>query len=164
MSISIIMGSDSDFDVAKPAIDTAKQFGIDVDVRVLSAHRSPIQTADYVKKAEQSGTKVFIAFAGKAAHLAGAIAANTARPVIGVPVKSSTLGGIEALLSTVEMPSGVPVATVAINGGKNAALLAIQMLAIDDKDLYKRICAYKKDMEGAVLDKDSAIQERLKKD
>ncbi len=153
MKISILMGSDSDLDVAKPAIEVAKNFGVDVDVKVLSAHRTPKQTMEYVEKSEKDGTEVFIAFAGKAAHLAGAIAASTIRPVIGVPVKSSTLGGLEALLSTVEMPSGVPVATVAINGGKNAALLAIQMMAIKYPELSDKLRQYKKDMENMVLEK-----------
>ncbi len=159
MKVSIIMGSDSDLEVAKPAIQTLKDFGVDVEVKVLSAHRTPVQTHEYVRDAEKSGTEVFIAFAGKAAHLAGAIAAGTIRPVIGVPVKSSHLGGLEALLSTVEMPSGVPVATVAINGGKNAALLAIQILACKYIELDDKLKKYKDDMEKTVLAKNPIMED-----
>ncbi len=153
------MGSDSDFEVAKSAIDTLKDFGIAVDVKVLSAHRTPVQTHEYVRSAEMNGTEVFIAFAGKAAHLAGAIAAGTIRPVIGVPVKSSHLGGLEALLSTVEMPSGVPVATVAINGAKNAAILAIQMLSLKYSELDDKLKKYKEDMEKKVLAKNPIMED-----
>ncbi len=158
MKVSIIMGSDSDLEVAKGAIKTFNDFGIDVDVKVLSAHRTPVQTQEYVKNAEEDGIEVFIAFAGKAAHLAGAIAANTIRPVIGVPVRSSHLGGLEALLSTVEMPSGVPVATVAINGAKNAAILAIQILACKYPSVEDKMKQYKKEMEKAVLAKNPIME------
>lgn len=159
MKVSILMGSDSDFAVAKDGIETLKNFGIETDVKVLSAHRTPIQTHEYVKKAESEGTEVFIAFAGKAAHLAGAVAAGSIRPVIGVPIKSSTLGGLEALLSTVEMPSGVPVATVAINGAKNAALLAVQILACKYPALEEKMRAYKLQMEQDVLAKNPIMEE-----
>ncbi len=157
--VSILMGSDSDFDVAKAGIDTLKEFGVAVDVKVLSAHRTPVQTHEYIVNAEKEGTEVFIAFAGKAAHLAGAVAANTIRPVIGVPIKSSHLGGLEALLSTVEMPSGVPVATVAINGAKNAALLAIQMLSLKYPELDTKLKEYKENMEKTVMAKNPIMED-----
>ncbi|MDO4772095.1 MAG: 5-(carboxyamino)imidazole ribonucleotide mutase [Bacillota bacterium] len=158
MKVSMLMGSDSDFEVAKVGIETLKDFGVAVDVKVLSAHRTPVQTHDYIKEAEKSGTEVFIALAGKAAHLAGAVAAGTIRPVIGVPIKSSHLGGLEALLSTVEMPSGVPVATVAINGAQNAALLAVQMLANKYPELDEKLRAYKAKMEREVLAKNPIME------
>lgn len=161
MKIALLMGSDSDFEVAKPAIDVIREFGEEVDVRILSAHRTPSGLVSYIKEREKAGVKVFIAFAGKAAHLAGSIAANTIRPVIGVPVKSSTLGGLEALLSTVEMPSGVPVATVAINGAKNAGLLALQILAAGDEVLSNRLLQYKVAMEEEIEKKNAALAERL---
>lgn len=161
MKISLLMGSDSDLETAKPAIDTVKDFGVEIEVKILSAHRTPKQTMDYIKNSEESGTEVYIAFAGKAAHLAGAIAASTIRPVIGVPVKSSTLGGLEALLSTVEMPSGVPVATVAVNGSKNAALLAIQILAIKYPVLSEKLKKYKEKMAEEIMKKNDALADML---
>lgn len=161
MKIALLMGSDSDFEVAKPAIDVIREFGEEVDVRILSAHRTPSKLTSYIKEKEEAGVKVFIAFAGKAAHLAGSIAANTIRPVIGVPVKSSTIGGLEALLSTAEMPSGVPVATVAINGAKNAGLLALQILAAGDEKLSAKLLKYKADMEEEIEEKNAKLNASL---
>ena len=133
--IGLVMGSDSDLPVVEKAIGTLKEYGVPFEVHVYSAHRTPVPAADFARNAREAGFGAIIAFAGKAAHLAGAIAANTTLPVVGVPVKSSNLDGIDALLSTVQMPSGIPVATVAIDGAVNAALLCIQMLAIEDKEL-----------------------------
>lgn len=151
------MGSDSDLPVAEKAIDTLKELGVPYEVHVYSAHRTPIQAADFSVNARKNGFGAIIAFAGKAAHLAGALAANTTLPVIGVPVKSSTLDGLDALLSTVQMPSGIPVATVAIDGAQNAALLACQMLSIEDEEVAKRL-QDKRDADAKkVLEKDAAI-------
>ena len=155
--IGIVMGSDSDLPVAEKAIDTLKELGVPYEVHVYSAHRTPIQAADFSVNARKNGFGAIIAFAGKAAHLAGALAANTTLPVIGVPVKSSTLDGLDALLSTVQMPSGIPVATVAIDGAQNAALLACQMLSIEDEEVAKRL-QDKRDADAKkVLEKDAAI-------
>lgn len=161
MKISLLMGSDSDYEIAKAAIDVIRDFGEEVDVRILSAHRTPSKLLAYIKDREKAGVKVFIAFAGKAAHLAGSVAANTIRPVIGVPVKSSTLGGLDALLSTVEMPSGVPVATVGINGAKNAGLLALQILAAEDEALSAKLLKYKADMEEEIEKRNKNLAEKL---
>ena len=155
------MGSKSDFDVLKPCIKTVKDFGLEIEVHVLSAHRTPEASADFSKNAKANGFGVIICAAGKAAHLAGVIAAHTTLPVIGIPVKSSTLDGLDALLATVQMPSGIPVATVAINGAENAALLAIQMLAINDEELSKKLEEYKKVMEDKIISADSALQEEV---
>ena len=133
--IGIVMGSDSDLAVAEKAADTLKELGVPFEVHVYSAHRTPKEAAEFARTAREKGFGAIIAFAGKAAHLAGSLAAGTCLPVIGVPVKSSTLDGIDALLSTVQMPSGIPVATVAIDGAVNAALLSCQMLAIEDEEL-----------------------------
>ena len=136
--IGIVMGSDSDLAVAEKAADTLKELGVPFEVHVYSAHRTPKEAAEFARTAREKGFGAIIAFAGKAAHLAGSLAAGTCLPVIGVPVKSSTLDGIDALLSTVQMPSGIPVATVAIDGAVNAALLSCQMLAIEDEELAAR--------------------------
>ena len=159
--VAVIMGSDSDFPVVSPAIRRLKQFGIPVEVRVMSAHRTPEAAAEFSKNAEKDGFGVIIAAAGKAAHLAGVLAAHTTLPVIGIPVKSSTLDGLDALLSTVQMPSGIPVATVAIDGAENAALLAVQMLALSDETLKNRLIAMKKTMAEGVLAKDKALADKL---
>jgi 5-(carboxyamino)imidazole ribonucleotide mutase len=151
------MGSDSDLPIAEKAIDTLKELGVPYEVHVYSAHRTPIQAADFSVNARKNGFGAIIAFAGKAAHLAGALAANTTLPVIGVPVKSSTLDGLDALLSTVQMPSGIPVATVAIDGAQNAALLACQMLSIDDEEVANRLQAKREADAKKVLEKDAAI-------
>ena len=155
--IGIVMGSDSDLPIAEKAIDTLKELGVPYEVHVYSAHRTPIQAADFSVNARKNGLGAIIAFAGKAAHLAGALAANTTLPVIGVPVKSSTLDGLDALLSTVQMPSGIPVATVAIDGAQNAALLACQMLSIDDEEVANRLQAKREADAKKVLEKDAAI-------
>ena len=130
MKEAVIMGSKSDLPVLMPAIDTLKDFGIEVEAHIMSAHRTPELAADFAKNAKDKGVEVIIAAAGKAAHLAGVIAGHSILPVIGLPIKSSTMDGLDSLLSTVQMPEGIPVATVAINGAKNAALLAVQILAL----------------------------------
>lgn len=146
--VSIIMGSKSDKPVMEQAHITLKEFGIASEEKVLSAHRNPKKLAAYVKEAGGRGIAVFIAGAGKAAHLPGVIASYTTSPVIGVPIKTSDLGGMDSLLSIVQMPSGVPVATVAINGARNAALLAIQILALQDKALKDKLEQYKEELSG----------------
>ena len=155
--VAIIMGSDSDLPVVKPAADTLKEFGVPFTVRVLSAHRTPEELRSFVSGAAENGYGVIIAAAGKAAHLAGSVAANTVLPVIGIPVKSSTLDGLDALLSTVQMPSGIPVATVAIDGAKNAALLSMQILAVNDAELYAKLAAQRAEASAAVLRKDAQV-------
>ena len=152
------MGSDSDFPVVSPAIRRLKQFGIPVEARVMSAHRTPEAAAEFSKNAEKDGFGVIIAAAGKAAHLA---AAHTTLPVIGIPVKSSTLDGLDALLATVQMPSGIPVATVAIDGADNAAILAAQMLALSDESIAKQLHQMKVDMEQGVAKKNEALQQKV---
>ncbi len=161
MKVALIMGSDSDYDVVKSAIATLKEFGVAVDVRVLSAHRSPNETHEFVLEAEKSGVEVFIACAGKAAHLAGVVASLTAKPVIGLPIKSSFMGGMDSLLSTVQMPSGVPVATVAVNGAVNAAVLAVQILAIKYTELQAKLIDYKQSLADDVDTKNALVQVRL---
>lgn len=159
--VAIVMGSDSDLGVMQKAIDKLKALEIEFEVRILSAHRTPEASAQFSKNAEANGFGAIIAAAGKAAHLAGAIAANTTLPVIGVPVKSSTLDGLDALLSTVQMPSGMPVATVAIDGAENAAILAAQMLALTDESLAERLKIMRKEMTEAVEAKDRKIREQF---
>ena len=156
--VGILMGSDSDLPVVQKAIDTLKQFGVPVEVHVYSAHRTPAEAKEFAQNARANGIGAIIAAAGMAAHLAGAIAANTTLPVIGIPVKSSNLDGIDALLSTVQMPSGIPVATVAINGAVNAALLSIQMLAIEDAALAKKLQDKRRADAEKVLAKNAAIE------
>ncbi len=158
--IAIIMGSDSDLPVLESAIKTLQQFDVPMEVRVLSAHRTPIEAAEFARTARENGFGAIIAAAGKAAHLAGAMAAGTTLPVIGIPVKSSTLDGLDALLATVQMPSGMPVATVAIDGAANAALLAIQILAVSDEALAEKLAAYRKEASDKVLAKDKKISEQ----
>ena len=159
--VGIIMGSDSDLPVVEKAIDTLKEFGVPYEVHVFSAHRTPVQAADFSKNARERGFGAIIAAAGKAAHLAGAIAANTTLPVIGIPVKSSTLDGLDALLSTVQMPSGIPVATVAIDGAVNAALLSIQILAVEDSELAQKLDSSRKAASEKVLEKNKAIENKF---
>ena len=158
--IAIVMGSDSDLPVLEGAIKTLNQFEVPCEVRVLSAHRTPVEAAEFARSAREKGFGAIIAAAGKAAHLAGAMAASTTLPVIGIPVKSSTLDGLDALLSTVQMPSGMPVATVAIDGAVNAALLAIQILAVTDDGLAEKFAAYRKEASDKVLAKDQKISEQ----
>lgn len=159
--VAIVMGSDSDLGVMQKAIDKLKALEIEFEVRILSAHRTPEASAQFSRNAEANGFGAIIAAAGKAAHLAGAIAANTTLPVIGVPVKSSTLDGLDALLSTVQMPSGMPVATVAIDGAENAAILAAQMLALADESLAERLKTMRREMTEAVEAKDRKIREQF---
>ena len=159
--VAVIMGSDSDLPVVSGAIKTLKEFGVEVEAHVMSAHRTPEQAADFSKNARANGFGAIIAAAGKAAHLAGVLAAHTTLPVIGIPVKSSTLDGLDALLATVQMPKGIPVATVAIDGADNAALLAVQMLAISDEALADRLSAMKEDMAAGVVKKDEALQKKV---
>jgi len=155
--VAIIMGSDSDLPIVEKAIEVLKQYQVPFEVHIYSAHRTPEKARDFAVNARKNNIGVIIAAAGKAAHLAGSLAANTCLPVIGIPIKSSTLDGLDALLSTVQMPSGVPVATVAIDGAKNSAILAIQMLAIEDKELAEKLEEAKKENERKVLEKDSKI-------
>lgn len=155
------MGSDSDFPTVAPAIKRLKGFGIPVEVRVMSAHRTPDAAAEFSKNAKAEGFGIIIAAAGKAAHLAGVLAAHTTLPVIGIPVKSSTLDGLDALLATVQMPSGIPVATVAIDGADNAAILAAQMLALSDDSIAAQLEQMKLDMEKGVALKNEVLQEKV---
>ena len=152
------MGSDSDFPVVSPAIRRLKQFGIPVEARVMSAHRTPEAAAEFSKNAEKDGFGVIIAAAGKAAHLAGVLAAHTTLPVIGIPVKSSFMDGLDSLLSTVQMPSGIPVATVAVDGGKNAALLAVQIMAVSDAELAQKLDEARTRERDAVLRADEEVR------
>lgn len=160
MKVAILMGSDSDFPVVERCINVLKKFGVEVEARVLSAHRTPHIAIEYALAAEANGIEVIIGAAGKAAHLPGVIAGVTTLPVIGIPIKSSTMDGLDSLLSIVQMPSGIPVATVAIDGAENAGLLAVQMLSIKYPELRIKMKQYKKDMADAVLEKDAAIQLR----
>lgn len=160
--VAIIMGSDSDLPIIEKAIDILKDFSIPFEVHIYSAHRTPEKAIEFSKNAKKNGFGVIIAAAGMAAHLAGVIAANTILPVIGIPCKSQNLEGIDALLSTVQMPSGIPVATVAINGGVNAAFLSIEILAVNDKELSKKLKEKRIKDSEAVLKKDIAINEKFK--
>lgn len=155
------MGSDSDLPVIQKTADTLKELGIEYEVHIYSAHRTPLEAAAFAQNARANGFGAIIAAAGMAAHLAGAIAANTTLPVIGIPCKSNTLDGIDALLSTVQMPSGIPVATVAINGGVNAALLSAQILAVENEELARKLEAKRAEGARAVLEKDAAVASRL---
>ncbi|WP_138159023.1 5-(carboxyamino)imidazole ribonucleotide mutase [Peptoniphilus catoniae] len=150
MKVAVIMGSISDKNISDDIVSVLDKFEVDYEIEVISAHRTPKKAFEFSKNAKDKGFGVIISIAGKAAHLGGVLAANTTLPVIGVPVKSSTLDGLDALLATVQMPSGVPVATVAINGGKNAALLAIQMLALSDEKLSTKLSNYKMELEKDV--------------
>lgn len=161
--VGIVMGSISDLDVVKPAIDILKDFGVDTVVRVMSAHRTPNEAHDFANGAIDNGIEVLISAAGKAAHLGGVLAAYTTLPVIGLPIKSSTMDGLDSLLSTVQMPAGVPVATVAINGGLNAGLLAVQILAIKYSDLSDKLKIYKINMANKVNEADAKLQQELNK-
>ena len=156
--VAVVMGSDSDLGVMRACADTLRALEIPFCVRVLSAHRTPEAARDFALNARADGFGVIIAAAGKAAHLAGAMAANTTLPVIGVPIKSSTLDGLDALLSTVQMPPGMPVATVAIDGAKNAALLAAQIIAVEDSELAERLMADREATKAKILEKDARIR------
>jgi phosphoribosylaminoimidazole carboxylase PurE protein len=159
--VAILMGSKSDLDIMKPAADVLKKLGLRVAVRVLSAHRTPEQTAAFVRDAAKSGTKAFICGAGGAAHLAGSVAAHTTRPVIGVPIASGSLQGMDALLSTAMMPPGIPVATVAIGGAENAGLLAAQMVALTDPALAERVAAEREVRLRKVLEADAEVSSKF---
>jgi len=158
---AVIMGSDSDLPVLEPAFKRLKEFGIPFEAHVMSAHRTPERAADFAQNAKSNGFGVIIAAAGKAAHLAGVLAANTTLPVIGIPVKSSTLDGLDALLSTVQMPAGIPVATVAIDGADNAAILAAQIIALSDETLSEKIAKMKTYMAEQVIQKDKQLQDKI---
>ena len=159
--VGIIMGSDSDLPIVKKATDMLKSLDIPFEVHVYSAHRTPVEARDFALNARDNGFGVLIAAAGMAAHLAGAIAANTTLPVIGIPCKGGMMDGLDALLSTVQMPTGIPVATVALNGAVNAALLAAQIIAVEDKELAEKLDAKRRSDAAAVLEKDKGILERL---
>ena len=156
--VGIIMGSDSDLPIAQKAVDMLKSLGVPYEVHIYSAHRTPEEARAFALCARENGFGALIAMAGMAAHLAGAIAANTTLPVIGIPCKSGALGGIDALLATVQMPTGIPVATVAIDGGGNAALLAAQIIAVEDKELAAKLDAKRKADTAKVIEKDAKLQ------
>lgn len=155
--VAVIMGSDSDWGVVKKAVATLKEYGVPVEAHIMSAHRTPTEAAQFAAGAKDAGFGVIIAAAGMAAHLAGVLAAHTTLPVIGIPIQSAGLGGLDALLATVQMPSGIPVATVAVNGAANAAFLAIQMLALSDEELAKKLADNKTKMAAGVAEKDARI-------
>lgn len=159
--VGLIMGSDSDLPIVEKAVAVLKELGIPYEAHIYSAHRTPTEARDFTVKARENDFGALICFAGMAAHLAGAVAANTTLPVIGVPCKSSVLDGMDALLSTVMMPPGVPVATVGINGAKNAAILAAQILAVSDEALAEKLAENKKAMAAAVIEKDAKLQQEI---
>lgn len=159
--VAVIMGSDSDWPVVQGACDTLKQFGIPFEAHILSAHRTPADAADFAKNARNNGFGVLICAAGMAAHLAGAFAGNSTLPVIGIPMKGDAMDGLDALLATVQMPSGIPVATVAINGAKNAAVLAAQILAVSDDALAQKLDAARADMARQIAEKEAKLQAEL---
>ena len=159
--VAVIMGSDSDFPVVKSALTELKKYGVEFECRVMSAHRTPAEASEFASNAKAEGFGAIICAAGMAAHLAGVVAGHTTLPVIGIPMKSSDLGGMDALLSTVQMPSGIPVATVAIDGAVNAALLAVQILAVEDASLAEKLDAARADMAAAVRKKEAALQNEL---
>lgn len=155
--VAVIMGSDSDLPVMQEAVDKLKLFGIPYEVRVISAHRTPAAAEQFASHAAENGFGVLIAGAGKAAHLGGVLAAYTTLPVIGVPIKTSMMGGLDSLLSIVQMPSGIPVATVGVNGAANAGILAAQMLAVGDEALTAKLASFKEDMARSVAEKDAKV-------
>ena len=159
--VGVIMGSDSDLPVVEKAIDKLKEYGVPYEVHVYSAHRTPEQAGEFSRTAQEKGFGAIIAAAGKAAHLAGALAANTTLPVIGIPVKSSTLDGLDALLSTVHMPTGIPGATVAIDGAANAALLAIEILAVSDETLAEKLRQARAAESQKVLEKNAGVEAKF---
>ena len=159
--VAVIMGSDSDLKTMQGAVDVLKEMEIPFTVRIISAHRTPDMAREFASTAEENGFGAIICGAGKAAHLGGVLAAHTTLPVIGIPVKSSTLDGLDALLATVQMPAGIPVATVAIDGADNAAILAAQMLALSDESLAEQLAQMKIDMEKGVAAKNAALQEKV---
>ena len=159
--VAIVMGSNSDLPVVQGAIDQLKSFGVDFEAHVISAHRTPQRAEEFAKSAKENGVKVIIAAAGKAAHLGGVIAAYTTLPVIALPIQSSFMDGLDSLLSMVQMPTGIPVATVGVNGADNAGILAVQMLAVSDSALAEKLDKFKADMAKAVEEKDKKLQDEL---
>lgn len=159
--VAVIMGSDSDFPVVKSALTELKKYGVEFECRVMSAHRTPAEASEFASNAKTNGFGAIICAAGMAAHLAGVVAGHTTLPVIGIPMKSAALEGMDALLATVMMPPGVPVATVGINGAKNAAVLAVQMLAISDEELAQKLADEKQKMADGVREKDAKLQEEI---
>ncbi len=159
--VGILMGSKSDFDVVKPAVAILQKFGVETEVRVISAHRTPNEAHEYATTAKERGLEVLICAAGKAAHLGGVIAAYTTLPVIGLPVKTDMMGGLDSLLSIVQMPSGIPVATVGVNGGENAGLLALQILGIKYPEIAERLARHKTEMQNKINADDAALQQLL---
>lgn len=159
--VAVIMGSDSDFPVVKSALAELKKYGVEFECHVMSAHRTPVQACEFADKAVENGFGVIICAAGMAAHLAGVIAGHTTLPVIGIPMKSAALDGMDALLATVMMPPGVPVATVGIDGAKNSAILAVQILALSDETLAAKLAESKKAMADAVIEKDKKLAEKI---
>ena len=160
--VAIVMGSDSDLPVIEKAVKLLRELEIPFEAHVYSAHRTPEEARDFALKARENGFGVILAAAGMAAHLAGAIAANTTLPVIGIPCKGPALEGLDALLSTVQMPSGIPVATVAVNGAKNAAILAVEILALSDETLSEKLASAREETHAAVLKKDTLLRDRIK--
>lgn len=161
MKVAVVMGSDSDFPILKPAINLLHQFEIETEVIVASAHRTPGKVRDLVSSAEERGVGAFISAAGAAAHLGGVIASYTTLPVIGIPINATPLNGMDALLSTVQMPSGIPVATMAINGAKNAAIFAVEIFAVSDQNLKQKLVAYRQQMVKDVEAKAAKVAEQL---
>ena len=159
--VAVLMGSDSDLPIVEKGINVLKDYGVPFEVHVYSAHRTPVECAEFVKNASGNGFGVIIAAAGMAAHLAGAVAANTVLPVIGIPISSKNTGGMDALLSTVQMPSGIPVATVAIDGAANAATLAVEILALSDTDLATKLALARTAATEKVLEKNRAVEEKF---
>ena len=159
--VGILMGSKSDFDVVKPAVAILKKFGVETEVRVISAHRTPDEAHEFAANARKNGMEVIICAAGKAAHLGGVIAALTTLPVIGLPVKTDMMGGLDSLLSIVQMPAGIPVATVGVNAGENAGLLALQILGVKYEEIAAQLADYKKAMQEKINADDRALQELL---
>lgn len=159
--VAVIMGSDSDFPVVKSALSELKKYGVEFECRVMSAHRTPAEASEFASNAKENGFGAIICAAGMAAHLAGVVAGHTTLPVIGIPMKSAALEGMDALLATVMMPPGVPVATVGINGAKNAAVLAVQILAVSDEELARKLADEKRKMADGVREKDAKLQEEI---
>ena len=161
-NVAVLMGSKSDFPVVKPAVKVLKDFGVEAEVRVISAHRTPEEAHEFASSARKNGLEAIICAAGKAAHLGGVIAAYTTLPVIGLPVKTDMMGGLDSLLSIVQMPSGIPVATVGVNGGENAGLLALQILGVKYPEIAEKLAAYKQAMKAKINADDAALQAELK--
>ncbi len=159
--VAVIMGSKSDFDVVKPAVKVIQSFGVETEVRVISAHRTPEEAHKFAENASKNGIEIIICAAGKAAHLGGVIAAYTTLPVIGLPVKTDMMGGLDSLLSIVQMPSGIPVATVGVNGGENAGLLALQILGIKYPDIAAKLAKYKQNMKEKINVDDANLQREI---